>query len=107
MSDDNAPTVEPLPAGTSGVSTDEAQAFLLGRFGAAVTDVEPIGGGAWSKAYAFRRDGGHYTSAALPIPVVTEIGEALGGFYAISERAFGGFIDHLDGDGMRATLPSL
>ena len=109
------------------MSADEAEAFLVGRFGAGVTDVEPIGGGAWSKAYAFRRDGAHfvarfggypedfekdrlagrYASADLPIPAVTEIGEAFGGYYAISERMFGGFIDHLDGERMRATLPSL
>lgn len=127
MGDANAPAVGPLPAGTSGVSVDEAEAFLVGRFGAGVTDVAPIGGGAWSKAYAFRRDGAHhiarfggypedfakdrlagrYASADLPIPAVTEIGPALGGFYAISERAFGGFVDHLDGERMRATLPSL
>ncbi len=127
MSDDKAPSVGPLPAGTSGVSADEAAAFLVGRFGAEVTDVEPIGGGAWSKAYAFRRDGAHfiarfggypedfakdqlagrYASADLPIPAVTEIGRALGGYYAISERLFGGFIDNLDGERMRATLPSL
>jgi hygromycin-B 4-O-kinase len=127
MSDGKAPSVGPLPAGTSGVSADEAEAFLVERFGAEVTGVEPIGGGAWSKAYAFRRNSAHYiarfggypedfakdqmagryASADLPIPAVTEIGQALGGFYAISERAFGGFIDDLDDERMRATLPSL
>ena len=127
MSDATVPSVGPLPAGSSAVSAGEAEAFLVGRFGAGLTDVAPIGGGAWSKAYAFRRDGadyvarfggyledfakdrlaGRYASADLPVPAVTEIGEALGGFYAISERSFGGFIDHLDGEGMRATLPSL
>ncbi len=127
MGEDKAPSVAPLPAGASGVSADEAVAFLVGRFGAEVTEVAPVGGGAWSKAYAFRRDGAHYiarfggypddfakdrlagryASADLPIPAVTEIGPALGGFYAISERSFGGFIDHLDGEQLRATLPSL
>src|SRR6478735_5801338 len=104
------PAAEPLPPGTSRVSADEAEAFLVGRFGTGVTEVEPIGGGTWSRAYAFRRDGapfivrfggfpddfgrdrlaGRYASADLPIPTVTEIGEAYGGFYAISERKFGG-----------------
>jgi hygromycin-B 4-O-kinase len=127
MSEAKAPAAEPLPPGTSHVSENEAAAFLVDRFGAGVTDVERIGGGAWSKAYAFRRDGapfivrfgsfpddferdrlaGGYASADLPIPEVTEIGRAFGGFYAISERLFGGFIDHLDGERMRATLPSL
>jgi hygromycin-B 4-O-kinase len=127
MIDDNVPSPVPLPAETSGVSANEAETFLVGRFGAGLTDVEPIGGGAWSKAFAFRRDGapyiarfgaypedfakdrlaGRYASPDLPIPAVIEIGEAFGGFYAISERAFGDFIDHLDGERMRATLPSL
>jgi hygromycin-B 4-O-kinase len=127
MHDDNTPAVGPLPAGSSRVNVDEAEAFLGERFGTEVTNVEPISGGAWSKAYAFRRDGadfiarfggypedfakdrlaGRFASADLPIPVVTEIGEAFDGFYAISERAFGNFIDHLDGKRMRATLPSL
>lgn len=127
MSEAKEPAAEPLPPGTSRVSTDEAEAFLVGRFGAGVMDVRPIGGGAWSKAYAFRCDGapfvarfggypddferdrlaGSYASADLPIPTVTEIGLAFGGYYAISERMFGGFIDHLDGERMRATLPSL
>jgi hygromycin-B 4-O-kinase len=127
MGEAQEPAAEPLPPNTSRVSADEAAAFLVGRFGAGVTDVEPIGGGAWSKAFAFRRDGapfvarfggfpedfgrdrlaGGYASADLPIPTVTEIGEAFGGSYAISERMFGGYIDHLDGARMRATLPSL
>lgn len=127
MGNDTAPSVGPLPAGTSGVRADEAEAFLVGRFGAAVTVVTPIDGGAWSKAYAFRRADAHYiarfggyledfakerlagryASADLPIPAVTEVGPALGRFYAISERSFGVFIDDLDGTRMRATLPSL
>jgi hygromycin-B 4-O-kinase len=127
MGETKAPAAEPLPPGTSRISAAEAEAFLVDRFGAGVTDVEPIGGGAWSKAYAFRRDGAHfvarfggypddfgkdrlagrYASAALPIPAVTEIGRACDGYYAISERMFGGFVDHLDGERMRATLPSL
>jgi hygromycin-B 4-O-kinase len=127
MGEAQQPPAEPLPPGTSRVSTEEAEAFLAGRFGAGVTGVQPLGGGAWSKAYAFRCDGapfvarfggfpddferdrwaGGYASADLPIPRVTEIGHAFGGYYAISERMFGGFIDHLDGERMRATLPSL
>src|SRR5687767_3578642 len=127
MSEAKTPAAEPLPPGTSRVSAAEAAAFLVGRFGAGVTDVEPIGGGTWSRAYAFRRDGApfvarfggypddfgkdrlaaRYASAALPIPMVTEIAEACGWYYAISERMFGGFIDHLDGERMRAILASL
>lgn len=126
-SESKAPAAEPLPPGTSRVGAAEAAAFLVGRFGAGVTDVEPLGGGTWSRAYAFRREGepfvarfggypddferdrlaGRYASPDLPIPAVTEIGDAFGGFYAISERMFGEYIDHLNGARMRATLPSL
>jgi hygromycin-B 4-O-kinase len=83
--------------------------------------------GVWSKAFAFQREGqdyvmrfgahledfakdrlaARYASPALPIPRVVELGEALGGYYAISERVFGGYIDDVDGAQMRALLPSL
>lgn len=127
MSEITTPTVGPLPTGTSEVRIEEARAFLAGRFGASVTNVNPVSGGAWSKAYAFQRDDSHYilrfgryledfakdqragryASADLPIPAVTEIGPALGGYFAISERSFGTFIDHIDGERMRELLPSL
>ncbi len=108
------------------VSAAQAEAFLVTRFGA-VHDVVPVVQGSWSRAYAFYRgDDGrivrfssrdedfgkdrlavHFGSAALPIPRITEMGDAFGGFYAISERAHGGFLDDLDEDGMRGMLPSL
>jgi hygromycin-B 4-O-kinase len=110
-----------------GVSPAQAEAFLVDRFGPDVQDVTGFGRGEWSRAFAFRRGGAdwvarfgaypedfakdrlaaRYASADLPIPAVTEIGRAFGGYYAISERAFGGYIDDLDGAGLRATLPSL
>lgn len=109
------------------VNAAQAQAFLISRFGPGIRDVARIGYGEWSQAYAYRHDDGEYVarfglfaedftkdrraaqygSPALPIPMVSEIGAAFGGAYAISERAFGGFIDDLDGAGMRAVLPSL
>ena len=91
-------------------------------------DVVEAGAGAWSVAYGFddadgaprvirfgrlrddfERDrlAAAFASPRLPIPRVTEIGEALGGFYAISQRMAGDFLDELDGDAMRATLPSV
>ncbi len=45
MSSAKEPAVEPLPPGTSHVSTDVAEAFPVGRFGAGMTDVGLIGGG--------------------------------------------------------------
>lgn len=117
---------EPLSRPTA-VDVERAQAFLDRRFGSDVRDVTSVGYGEWSRAYGFRhgpvdcvvrfgrysedftkdRRAGRFGSSALPVPVVTEIGEAFGGAYAISERAFGDFIDGLDGARMRAVLPSL
>jgi hygromycin-B 4-O-kinase len=100
---------------------------LAAHFGSDCSAVAPIGAGEWSKAFAFRwqgedyviRFGAHqedfakdclavqYSGPALPIPRIVELGEAFGGYYAISERVFGGYIDDLDAARMRALLPSL
>ena len=101
--------------------------FLGRRFGSDASDVAQIGMGVWSQAFAFRRAGcgyvirfgahqedfnkdrfaARYAGPALPIPRVIELGEAFGGYYAISERVFGRYIDDVDGAQMRALLPSL
>jgi hygromycin-B 4-O-kinase len=105
----------------------DVEAFLTTRFGCDVSGVSPIGQGEWSRAYAFRRGGAEYivrfsaldedfrkdriaagySSRDLPIPAVVEIGETNGGYFAISERASGGFLDDLDGEQMRRMLPAL
>lgn len=124
----NSEQPAPGPVAVPGaVDAAQAEAFLISRFGPGIRDVARTGYGEWSQAYAYRHDGGEYVirfgryaedfakdrraaqygSPALPIPMVTEIGEAFGGAYAISERAFGEFIDDLDGAGMCAVLPSL
>jgi hygromycin-B 4-O-kinase len=110
-----------------GVSADRAAAFLANRFGDPVPVIEPLRQGAWSNAYGFHHAGGDfvirfsayaddfardriaagYATRDLPIPKVTEVGETMGGYYAISERASGGFLDDLDGHQMRVMLPSL
>jgi len=109
------------------VDVVQVRAFLAERFGADVSDIAPLGMGVWSKAFAFRRTGrdyvlrlgsyyedfakdrlaARYAGPALPIPPVVELGEALGGYYAISERVFGTYIDDVDEIQMRALLPSL
>lgn len=109
------------------VAAEQAGAFLAQRFGDAVTDVEPIGHGEWSKAFAFRRSTAAYVirfseidedfakderatrleHAGLPIPKMVERGRALEGHYAITERAPGGYLDDLDENQMRRVLPSL
>lgn len=109
------------------VNLVEAESFLMARLGPGIGDVASIGHGEWSRAYAFRRGGAGYivrfsaldedfhkdrlaagyASRDLPIPAITEIGEARGGFYAVSERASGTFLDDLDEPQMRVMLPFL
>jgi hygromycin-B 4-O-kinase len=105
----------------------DAEAFLVAHLGRDVGEVSPIGHGEWSRAYAFRRGGteyivrfsaldedfrkdriaARYSSRTLPIPAVVEIGETGDGYFAISERAPGGYLDDLDEDEMRGMLPAL
>ncbi len=109
------------------LNTADAETFLVDHFGRDIGDVTPIGHGEWSRAYAFRRDGAGYivrfsaldedfrkdqlavgySSRDLPVPAVVEIGETGGGFFAVSERASGGFLDDLDEAQMRGILPAL
>lgn len=83
--------------------------------------------GEWSRAFTFRRDRIGYVirfsefredfdkdlyvsrvaPSRLPTPRLVEIGEALDGFYAISERSSGGYLDELDEDAMHRLLPAL
>ena len=104
-----------------------ASDFLARRYGSGASGVVEIGRGAWATAYGFMLDGvacvarfaaqsddfekdsiaASYASPLLPIPRILEIGEAPDGFYAISERAYGSYLDALDDAGMRAVLPSL
>ena len=109
------------------VNTQRATAFLRSRFGDDVRDVSFVGRGEWSVAYGFRRGdasfvvrfgawdedfrkdrlAARFAAPALPIPSVIDIGDAFGGYYAVSERAAGGYLDELDGAQMRAMLPAL
>lgn len=85
-------------------------------------DVHLLGAGEWSRAYAFILDdrqavirfGDHvedfrkdqvmaaYSSAALPVPAVMEIGVAGDVYFAVFDRAPCELLDGLDGDRMRA-----
>ncbi len=115
------------PGAPVGVSQATASDFLRARFGVEANSVVPLAHGEWSSAYAFRRGEAEYVvrfselredfekdalaarrdSAALPIPTIVELGEALSGFYAISERVPGAHIDSLGGVEMRRLLPAL
>jgi len=109
------------------VDVTMAAGFLAERYGPGVVDVAELGAGDWSRAFSFRLGNrdlvarfGKYEEAFrkdqkalafagsdLPVPAVLEIGEALGAFYAISERHFGVFLETLDAPGWRAVLPAL
>lgn len=86
-----------------------------------------VGVGEWSRAFAYEVDGEEFVirfgaldedfrkdalaarfgAPALPIPEVMAIGETKDGYYAISRRAQGRFLDDLDAGELRAALPSL
>lgn len=113
--------------GAGAVSDAPVAAFLAARYGSQVERLAPLEGGEWSKAYRFDRAGAGYVarfsaleedfakdqraaafcSRDLPIPRLLEVGTALGGFYAISERAGGDHLDQMGAAAMRALLPSL
>src|ERR687885_713256 len=102
-------------------------AFLAERFGAQVEDLERVGHGEWSRAFTFRHGAAEYVArfsgtaedflkdrramtyaeARLLVPRILDVGEACGGFYAISERARGEFLDTRDAGALEQVLPSL
>jgi aminoglycoside phosphotransferase (APT) family kinase protein len=103
-------------------------AFLTGRFKQIVGPIALVGKGTFSKAYSFHCSGKDYivrfspfaedfakdlyaaqrfSSSALPIPWIMEVGEALGGFYAISDRIDGDHLDDVQGQQMRDLRPAI
>src|ERR1700684_4118285 len=108
-------------------SQADAERFLRERYGGRAGAVTPLGAGEWSRVYAVVLDsrdmvvkfGAHaedfakdarmawLSSRSLPIPAVHDSGTALGGFFAVSQRARGDFLDQLDGAGMSSVLPAL
>lgn len=109
------------------VSSGEATTFLTDHYEGAVTEVVALTGGAWSRAFGFRlddqslvvrfgawiedfeadREAMSFAGPDLPVPRVLEIGEAFTGFYAISERRFGVFLEELEPAALRRVLPAL
>ena len=107
-------------------TTDEVASFL-GDYFIGVSQVEPIVGGEWSRAFSFAANGeefvvrfGEYggdyrkdqiaerfASPRLPVPQVVRIGSTNDEAFAISRRIFGEPLDRLEGESFRAVLPSL
>jgi hygromycin-B 4-O-kinase len=110
-----------------GIGVSDASEFLAEHLGHDVGPVEVVGEGAWSRCFGFRDDGrelvirfgsylddfqkdrraASFTAPALPIPTVTDIGTALGGYFAISTRGYGEPLESLSASEWVATLPAL
>ncbi len=106
---------------------EDVRRFVKSRFGDRAQHLVALAAGEWSQAYSLTLDGndrvirfgayrddfekdrvmGTYSSAALPIPAVLEVGESENGFYAVSALVPGKPLDELDGAAMRAVLPRL
>ena len=107
---------------------DEVAAFLMQRTGESPRDLEPLAGGAWSSAWAFRagaeelvvrfgrdrswyeadRRAAAFNGPDLPVPQVREVGTTSTGLaYAISVRHHGRFLEHAPTEQADAVAPTL
>jgi len=113
-----------VPTEGDSLDAEAVHSFLEGALGTDVESVAFLARGEWSRCFSFSvggsdqviRFGNHledfekdhrayaYTGPSLPIPRVTETGEAFGGFYAISQRVIGTPINELDHAGWRTIL---
>lgn len=109
------------------IDIQQAEAFLSNHFHTAVRDVALIGAGAWSQCFGFQlgerelaiRFGRHvedfhkdqragaFASPDLPIPQVSEVGEAFDGYYAISARMHGVPLESVNAAQWRALVPAV
>jgi hygromycin-B 4-O-kinase len=103
------------------------EAFLVEAGGTPVGQLSPISQGEWSTTYSFDQSGRSwivrfsdhaedfqkdrvayaYHSPALPVPEVVQLGEAFGGYFAISRRLPGTAIDLLDAATMGRVVPAV
>jgi hygromycin-B 4-O-kinase len=111
----------------SKIDVETVVSFLNDHLGSKVTAVHFLDEGAWSRCFAFQRNGedlvirlGAYVDdfyndhlahsfagPDLPIPNVLEIGENLGGHYAISERVFGVPLESVGSDEWTRLVPAI
>ena len=110
------------------LTESDVHEFLSQHVGRGVTDISrTVHQGEWSQAFQYR-DGNSerivrfseldedfrkdrfayiFSSSQLPIPQILDIGEAYGGYYAISVKADGDPIDNLGQSDVLSTLPQL
>lgn len=109
------------------IDSRQAQAFLAEQFDPSSTAVKPIGEGAWSRCFGFRRNDEElavrfglylddfmkdqrayaYATPDLPIPKVHKIGRAFGGYYAVSTRVHGIALEFLTARQWQQAVPSV
>ena len=109
------------------ITPDVLQTFLSSHLRAEISQVEPVKHGAWSQTFFFHARGqkkvirfsaypedfqkdafaARFSSPALPIPQIEEIGEGLGLFFAISNYVNGRMIDYFSAAEMQAAVPAL
>lgn len=110
-----------------GISVQNTTQFLQNKFDENVCDVVLLSGGEWSQAYSFVWRGKKYvlrwsessenferdayavnfSSEAMPVPKVTEMGKTFEKYYAITEFVQGEFIEKLSARELKQALPSL
>src|SRR5581483_3784711 len=111
---------------TPKVSLEQARAFLDERFDCPA-HVQPLTGGFWSSAYAFRSGGRElvvrfgrnvswfeadraamaFAGPHLPVPEVLDVGRAFGGAYAVSVRHHGRYLEEVGPEQARNSGPML
>jgi hygromycin-B 4-O-kinase len=109
------------------LSYGDAQRFVQHRYGTRAGALTPLPAGEWSRPFAFVLDGHdavvrfgvhgddfgkdarmwRCAGEALAVPEMLDLGDAPGGFFAVTRRAFGDFLDELDDAGMRVALPAV
>jgi hygromycin-B 4-O-kinase len=109
------------------LTAQQIKAFLGTQCNQEIHGVCRLGGGEWSQAFSFQCGGAEYVvrfgahkedfakdqrvacfaSQKLPIAKVTTIGEAFGGYFAISERVYGEMLDALDAAKMHRIIPAV
>lgn len=105
----------------------QVEAFLSRHHGTVVEDLNPLSGGFWSSAFSYRvkdtelvarfgadrgwfeadRAAMTFGSADLPVPAVIEIGEAFDGYYALSIRHHGSYLEDIRPDQVDTGGPML
>ncbi|MCP5065991.1 MAG: aminoglycoside phosphotransferase family protein [bacterium] len=111
----------------SRVTEADAHAFLEKHYGRPVEGVEFIGEGAWSRCFGYcdhgrelvirfgrfvddfekDRRASSFDAPALPVPALSEIGQAYGAWFAVSARIRGEPLESCSESEWNAVLPSL